>query len=257
MTDIDKIEKGKIINIDTSSDTSETETDAISNEVIDISNTNFCVSVFKNEKIKYMRDDAKVHKEHLREYITAMGYRMFVWELGFCEFDSENIKIRYYLSPKKGSKCCYTEKLLRVSDKTWDDIIIKKMSNKKLRAFRFYRQSDMDSDDSECNEICYSMETVFYIPQSNYFILEDKYQKEINEFETAVNENNERDITGILDKFEELGIPKMPIYAPPEGIPYYRDINRFFNTSIFSKIKNKTLRDRAIGTWYKGCVYRS
>jgi hypothetical protein len=205
----------------------------------------------------YKRDNAQVPRHHLREYITQMNYRKFEWSSGYCEFDESHITIREHYCNGTDS-ADYIEKRTLADDAGWARII-RKLSNKKLRAISFFRASEWDSDASGYNsdwdnEVCYSMDSIYYITQSGYFIKSEIYEHHEQCFEKAAKENDNAKIIEVLDYLAKIGFNKMPLPdIKPKGFPYKRDfIGRWFTESLFKQIKDKGLRKRAFSTWFRG-----
>jgi hypothetical protein len=209
-------------------------------------------------KIHYLRDNAKVPRHHLRDYIMKSRYGKFTWQGGVCEFDEDYIKIRTYVPKKyKYEKSGYTERFMPGTDEAWS-IIIKKLSNKKISVFVFYKTDEWDSDDSgydsDCTAICYSLDTIYYFPQNNYFLSQEKYNSYTMSFEKAAKINDNAEITKILDILCTVGINKRARFIVNDRMPYTRDINFFMDNSVFKLIENKEIRDRAVKTFYPGYV---
>ena len=207
----------------------------------------------------YKRDNAQVLRHHLRKYITQMNYRKFEWSSGYCEFDEHHITIRehYYNGTDSAD---YIEKRTLANDDGWARII-RKLSNKKLRAISFFRASEWDSDASGYNsdwdnEVCYSMDPIYYITQSGYFVKSEIYAWQEQCFEKAAKENDNAKIIEVLDYLAKIGFNKMPHpNIKQKGFPYQRDwIGRWFTESLFKQIKDEALRKRAFSTWFRGLV---
>lgn len=205
----------------------------------------------------YAKDNAQVPRNHLREYIKQMNYRKFEWSSGYCEFDDHHITIREHYHNGTDS-ADYTEKRTLANDAGWERII-KKLSNKRLRAISFFRASEWDSDASGYNsdwenEVCYSMDSIYYITQSGYFIKREIYEWQEQRFEKAAKENDNAKIIEVLDYLAKIGFNKMPHpEIKQKGFPYKRDwIGRWFTESLFKQIKDKALRKRAFSTWFRG-----
>ena len=216
-----------------------------------------CVIREGDKRTLYKRDNAQVPRHHLREYITKMNYRKFEWSSGQCEFDEHHITIReYYYNGTDSAD--YIEKRTLADDAGWARII-RKLSNKKLRAISFFRASEWDSDASGYNsdwenEVCYSMDSIYYITQSGYFITHEIYAHHEQCFEKAAKENDNAKIIEVLDYLAKIGFNKMPHHdIKQKGFPYKRDwIGRWFTESLFKQIKDKGLRKRAFSTWFRG-----
>jgi hypothetical protein len=205
----------------------------------------------------YKRDNAQVPRHHLRKYITQMNYRKFEWSSGQCEFDEHHITIREY-KPNGTDSADYIEKRTLANDDGWARII-RKLSNKKLRAISFFRASEWDSDASGYNsdwdnEVCYSMDSIYYITQSGYFVKSEIYAWQEQHFEKAAKENDNAKIIEVLDYLAKIGFNKMPHPGiKQKGFPYKRDwIGRWFSEALFKQIKDEGLRKRAFSTWFRG-----
>jgi hypothetical protein len=217
-----------------------------------------CCVIREGDKLTcYKRDNAQVPRHHLRKYITQMNYRKFEWSSGYCEFDESHITIREY-KPNGTDSADYIEKRTLANDDGWARII-RKLSNKKLRAISFFRASEWDSDASGYNsdwenEVCYSMDPIYYITQSGYFITHEIYAHHEQCFEKAAKENDNAKIIEVLDYLAKIGFNKMPHPdIKQKGFPYKRDwIGRWFTESLFKQIKDKALRQRAFSTWFRG-----
>ena len=215
-----------------------------------------CIILKDGKKISYPRDNAKVPPCHMREYIMKMGYRKFTWHDGWCEFDEDYIKIRKIALAKNGGKNGYTEKFMPASKQAWKQVITK-LCDKTQRTFSFFRTDKWDSDasgyDSDCSDICYSLDPIYYIPQSNYFLCGSKYSVYERMFKDGVSKGDNKKIIRVLDILAGIGLPQMPRYVEVIGRPYYNDIITYFDTTLFKKITDIDLRNRAVATWYAGC----